>query len=98
MNYLSLLAKATGVGLAIWLLGRAIRTGHRLDRVASTLRWSVVTVSGSLYALSFHRNSLPDGMVWAAILAFALFFFLPDVSYYLVRASRAVIGGWRTPK
>lgn len=42
MGYLLLLAKATGIGLAIWLLGRAIRTAHPLDRTAATIRWTVV--------------------------------------------------------
>ena len=95
MNALTVLAKATGIGLSIWLLGRAIRTAHPLDRAGSVLRWSVVVISALVYGLSFRRNLLPEGIVLPAIFAFTLFFFLPDVSYYLVLGVRAVIGRWR---
>lgn len=91
MNYLSILARAAGIGLFVWLLGRAIRTAHPLDRAGSTLRWSVISVSAGVYFWSLRDRSVPEGAIWTAIFAFTLFFFLPDVSYYIVLATRRLL-------
>jgi hypothetical protein len=95
MSYLSALAKAAGIALAVWSVGRAIRTAHPLDRAGATLRWTVVVVSASTYAFSLRTHAVPDGLLWTAIFAFTLFFFLPDVSYYLVLWARIVIARFR---
>ena len=87
--YLTGLAKAIGVVLAIWLLGRAITAAHPLDRSSKLLRWSMVTISAGLYVLSF-RLRISDRLVWASVFAFTLFFFLPDLSYYLVLGVRTL--------
>jgi len=49
----------------------------------------MVTTSASLYVLSF-RLRISDRLVWASVFAFTLFFFLPDLSYYLVVGARTL--------
>jgi hypothetical protein len=92
MHILSFGAKLVGVGLAVWLLSRAIRTSHPLDRTASLLRWSIVFAAAATYLLSLEKLlRLPDLALWVAILSFTLFFFLPDLSYYLVMGFRCSV-------
>jgi hypothetical protein len=88
MNYPSLVAKLIGIAVAIWLLGRAVRTAHKLDRAGNLLRWSIVAISAVLYLLAVKTHIVPEVVLWIAIFAFTLFFFLPDLSYYLVLGSR----------
>jgi len=89
MSYLSILARATGIGIAIYLLGRAIRTAHRLDRTASILRWSVLVASAILLWIAWQTRFLPDGAVLGLLFIFTIFL-LPDISYYLVSAVRSI--------
>ena len=96
MDILSIFARAVGVGLAIWLLNRAIRTAHPLDRAGSILRWSVVTLSALLYGVSLvSKHYLPMRLLVPVIFAFTLFFFLPDVSYYIVLGIRRLLARGR---
>jgi hypothetical protein len=94
----SILAKITGVGLAIWALGRGIRGAHRLDRAGSLLRWSMVILSAFVYVVSLRTPSMPFTLAFIDVATFTLFFFLPDLSYYLVMGARklsAIVRGDR---
>ena len=91
-SYIATFGKALGIGLFLWLLLRAIRGSHPLDRTASSLRWIMVIISSGIYCLSLmpRKFTIPDSVLWIAIFIFTLFFFLPDLSYYLVAGVRAI--------